>query len=207
LADEYFGWEHERFSLKKLHGVTISSFDSPKNPLRRSILDKKSPDDVKNLTTNVRIVAEALLHYIYDFDGSSDADSLVQNALDVRESSLKSWLALLGRRPRSAQLFTEGAKDPLVLALHGALDHWVHEAKIQVVPVDKKEPEFVMYDWQDEEVMQAAVVKPAVFDLFLAAAITAYLGLIFLLVSHFGTIQTALLSVSGTFGVRKLKIG
>ncbi len=45
---------------------------------------------------------------------------------------------MLGRRPRSAQLFTEGAKDPLILALHGALDHWVHEAKIQIVPVDKK---------------------------------------------------------------------
>lgn len=40
-----------------------------------------------------------------------------------------------------------------------------------------------MYDWQEEETMQAAIVKPAVFDLFLAAVIAAYLGFLFLLVS------------------------
>jgi hypothetical protein len=46
---------------------------------------------------------------------------------------------------------------------------------------DKRDPEFVFYSGQ-EYTMSAYSVKPAIFDLFLAVGIAAYLSVIYLFV-------------------------
>ena len=48
---------------------------------------------------------------------------------------------------------------------------------------DRREPEYVLYD-TPQAVMNVYRVKPAVFDLFLSAAIGCYLGILYLLLNN-----------------------
>ena len=52
---------------------------------------------------------------------------------------------------------------------------------------DRREPEYVLYD-TPQAVMNVYRVKPAVFDLFLSAAIGCYLGILYLLLNNTTTI-------------------
>ncbi len=59
-----------------------------------------------------------------------------QDAVDA--GLLGSWMSFLSSRPRSAQMLTEGPKEPLVADLLNALDHHTHEANLHPVVADKK---------------------------------------------------------------------
>ena len=52
---------------------------------------------------------------------------------------------------------------------------------------DRREPEYVLFD-TPHAVMNVYRVKPAVFDLFLSAAIGCYLGILYLLLNNTTTI-------------------
>ncbi len=87
----------------------------------------------------------------------------------------------LSSNPRPAQLMV--SKDqPVLVTLEKTLSkHLTNEVKMVSIKADKREPEFVFYDGL-KFTMYAYNVKPAVFDLFLAAAIAGYLGIIYLAV-------------------------
>ena len=58
------------------------------------------------------------------------------------------------------------------------LQRYLSEVKVTHLTVDKRDPEFGFYD-QTKGIMTAYSVKPAVFDLFLTATITAYLTAVY----------------------------
>lgn len=92
---------------------------------------------------------------------------------------MSSWLDYLSQSPRAAQLLPPDS--PIVTALYHALSRHLKDVRTHTVTADKRDPEFVFYSGAEYK-MNAYNVKPAVFDLFLAVAIAAYLGVIYLLI-------------------------
>jgi len=186
LGDEFLGWEHERYNIRKLAAFTLSHFANPADPWRRTILDRRKRLNVDALRQNVEIIAEALVNHLYDLPEHESAGSsgLIDARDGIKQEMLESWIDRLSEVPRGSQVLAEaGAKDALIADLLHSLDLHTHEATTLPVNVDKKDPEFVLYGATADKIV-AYRVKPAVFDLFLAALITGYLGLLYFLVMH-----------------------
>ena len=71
----------------------------------------------------------------------------------------------------------------VVKSLTAALSRYTHEVSKVVSTPDRREPEYVLYD-TPQAVMNVYRVKPAVFDLFLSAAIGCYLGVLYLILNN-----------------------
>lgn len=130
LADEYLAWEHERYSIRKIYGFTLSGHKSAKISKRRSILDLNtgSKDRVRNLTRNVQVIAEALMNHVFqlapDFDDVSESSSGIINKnsqssempstslfsdLQVDSNFIQSSFDMLSKYPRSMQNMTSSS--------------------------------------------------------------------------------------------------
>ena len=97
---------------------------------------------------------------------------------------MEAWLNYLTSQPRAAQLLPHDS--PLINALEHAMGRHLKDVRRHVVTADKRDPEFVFYSGA-EYTMNAYNVKPAVFDLFLALGIAAYLGVMYLVVQASAT--------------------
>ncbi|XP_022103016.1 nicalin-like isoform X2 [Acanthaster planci] len=188
LADDLLAWEHERFSMRRLPAASLSHLKIHRDEYRTSILDDRSRVDVDVLARNVKIIAEALGRHIYGISKNSldKQPEIFVDGMGVNRDFLASWVNYLSTNPRPAQLMV--SKDqPVLSTLEQTLSkHLMKEVKMLSIKADKREPEFVFYDGL-KFTMYAYNVKPAVFDLFLAAGIAGYLGLVYLAVMHFST--------------------
>ncbi|KAK2177660.1 hypothetical protein NP493_587g04014 [Ridgeia piscesae] len=178
LADEYLSWEHERFSIRRLPAFTLSHHSTHKAPLRKSVLDVRDSVDKNVLSRNVKIIAESLARHIFNLSHDTDFE-VFADSLKVEPQTIGSWLDYISSQPRPAQSL--GKTSPLVATLQQALAKLLKDVQLHMVKADKRDPEFVFYSGL-EYVMNAYNVKPAVFDLFLALGIAAYLGIIYFLV-------------------------
>uniref|UniRef100_A0A914X155 Nicalin n=1 Tax=Plectus sambesii TaxID=2011161 RepID=A0A914X155_9BILA len=185
LGADFLSWEHERFNIRRLAALTLSHFESPTDPMRRSLLDTPGQVDLDALTANVQVIAEALLRHIYDLpDGASTSSDnsaaiFLDDTAGVQKDRLQSWIERLTSSARASQIVVEtGKKNPLLADFLSTFDHYAHEAQLVPVNVDKKDPEFVLYGAVDDR-LAAYRVKPAVFELVLATLIAAYLGLVY----------------------------
>lgn len=126
-------WEHERFALHRLPGLTLSAWPSVQvaNKLRYSSLDGgplyhiaqnggmhsnrsafRGSVDPRILVRNVRVIAEALARIIFPSEVSSvsmDDTSFIAPQW-VSETDVSALLDLLVSRPRSAQLLEHKLK-------------------------------------------------------------------------------------------------
>lgn len=105
LADVQLGWEHERFSMKRMPGFTISSLKSHKDPLRSTIFVENEERNLQTAQRNAKIIAEALGAYVFGnnngelFSGSSVILSgiyglvMISISLFVYRQSQKNWLS------------------------------------------------------------------------------------------------------------------
>ncbi|ESP03325.1 hypothetical protein LOTGIDRAFT_207615 [Lottia gigantea] len=177
LADEMLAWEHERFSIKRLQAFTLSHLDSHKSPLRSSILDTKENVNVEVLNRNVGIIAESLAAFIYNTSTTS-VSQLFSQSLGPQASIESAMLNYLIQESRCAQLVAP--EHSLITTLQDTMSRYLKDVKISTHKADKRDPEFLFYSGS-QYTMNAYNVKPAVFDLFLAAAIAAYLVMIWFL--------------------------
>ncbi|KPP65768.1 nicalin-like [Scleropages formosus] len=189
LADDTLAWEHERFGIRRLPAFTLSHLDSHRNAVRSSIMDMRPHVDLRKLSRNTKIIAEALARVIYNLTekGAPGDLQIFTEQMQVQEEQLSSVVDWLTTQPRAAQLVD---KDSIVVTtLEYHLSRYLKDVKKHYVKADKRDPEFVFYD-QLKQTMNAYKVKPAVFDLLLAVCIAAYLGVIYLAIQNFGLLYS-----------------
>uniref|UniRef100_A0A4W4FB74 BOS complex subunit NCLN n=1 Tax=Electrophorus electricus TaxID=8005 RepID=A0A4W4FB74_ELEEL len=185
LADDTLAWEHERFGIRRLPAFTLSRLDSHRSVARNSIMDMRPHVDLKKLSRNTKLIAEALARVIYNLTekGTNGDLEIFTEQMQVQEDQLTSLIDWLASQPRAAQLVDKDSS--VVSTLEYYMGHYLKDVKRHFVKADKRDPEFVFYD-QLKQTMNAYRVKPAVFDLLLALCIAAYLGLVYLAVQWEG---------------------
>ncbi|XP_076330796.1 BOS complex subunit ncln isoform X1 [Tachypleus tridentatus] len=196
LAEELLSWEHERFSIRRLQAFTLSHFRSPKVLGRSSIMDRREKVDLEKLARNVRVIGEALAHYIYNLTSEEQQAEIITEGMSVQKEFLAAWLDHLTSQPRSAQLLSASSPSrSLVLTLEQAMARYLKEVKATTFHPDKRDPEFVFYEPM-MTAMNAYSVKPAVFDIFLAIVISGYLCIVYLIVTNFHRIEGTMKQMS-----------
>lgn len=204
LADDMLAWEHERFGIRRLPAFTLSHLPSHRLAQRSSIMDVRSVSlssrhgageppagphvDVKKLSRNTKVVAEALARVIYNLtEKGAPGDLQIFTEQMVQEEHLSAVVDWLTAQPRAAQLVDKDSSVVSTLEYH--LGRYLKDVKRHYVKADKRDPEFVFYD-QLKQTMNAYRVKPAIFDLLLAVCIAAYLGMMYLAIQNFGVLYS-----------------
>ncbi|KAM3620047.1 uncharacterized protein V6R79_017447 [Siganus canaliculatus] len=187
LADDMLAWEHERFGIRRLPAFTLSHLPSHRLAQRSSIMDVRPHVDMKKLSRNAKVVAEALARVIYNLTekGAPGDLQIFTEQMQVQEEQLSAVVDWLTAQPRAAQLVDKDSSVVSTLEYH--LGHYLKDVKRHYVKADKRDPEFVFYD-QLKQTMNAYRVKPAIFDLLLAVCIAAYLGMMYLAIQNFGVL-------------------
>ncbi|XP_036441944.1 nicalin-1 isoform X5 [Colossoma macropomum] len=194
LADDTLAWEHERFGIRRLPAFTLSHLESHRSAARNSIMDMRPHVDLKKLSRNTKLIAEALARVIYNLtEKGTNGDLEIFTQQMVQEEQLASLVDWLTTQPRAAQLVDKDST--VVSTLEYYLGRYLKDVKRHFVRADKRDPEFVFYD-QLKQTMNAYRVKPAIFDLLLALCIAAYLGVVYLAVQHFGVLYSVLRRVT-----------
>ncbi|XP_056894077.1 BOS complex subunit ncln isoform X3 [Takifugu flavidus] len=185
LADDMLAWEHERFGIRRLPAFTLSHLPSHRLARRSSIMDVRPHVDVKKLSRNTKVMAEALARVVYNLTekGTPGDLQIFTEQMQVQEEQLSAVVDWLTAQPRAAQLLDKDSSVVSTLEYH--LGHYLKDVKRHYVKADKRDPEFVFYD-QLKQTMNAYRVKPAIFDLLLAVCIAAYLGMMYLAIQNFG---------------------
>ncbi|XP_066514599.1 BOS complex subunit ncln isoform X5 [Hoplias malabaricus] len=194
LADDMLAWEHERFGIRRLPAFTLSRLESHRSATRTSIMDMRPHVDLKKLSRNTKLIAEALARVIYNLtEKGTNGDLEIFTEQMVQEEQLASLVDWLTTQPRAAQLVDKDST--VVSTLEYYLGRYLKDVKRHLVRADKRDPEFVFYD-QLKQTMNAYRVKPAIFDLLLALCISVYLGVVYLAVQHFGFLYSILRRVT-----------
>ncbi|KAF7703126.1 nicalin-1 isoform X1 [Silurus meridionalis] len=195
LADDTLAWEHERFGIRRLPAFTLSHLETHRSSMRNSIMDMRTHVDLKKLSRNTKLIAEALARVVYNLTekGTNGDLEIFTEQMQVQEDQLLSLVNWLSAQPRAAQLVDKDSS--VVSTLEYYLGRYLKDVRRHFVKADKRDPEFVFYD-QLKQTMNAYRVKPAIFDLILALCIAAYLGVVYLAVQHFGILYSILRRVT-----------
>lgn len=192
LADDLLAWEHERYGIRRLPAITLSAFQSHKDLRRTTIFDRRDTLDLNTLTTNAKVIAQAIARLIYN---NSKIDVLSDHH-GVESESLRAILDHISNQPRSAQLLADKS-NPLVNSLKEILSKYVKDVKVTTLTPDKRDPDFVFYD-VTKSIVHVYSVKPAVFDLFLTIAIVIYLGLVYVILNNFSYVYVSVTKLVST---------
>uniref|UniRef100_A0A673BAB9 BOS complex subunit NCLN n=1 Tax=Sphaeramia orbicularis TaxID=375764 RepID=A0A673BAB9_9TELE len=146
LADDMLAWEHERFGIRRLPAFTLSHLPSHRLAQRSSIMDVRPHVDVKKLSRNTKVVAEALARVIYNLTekGAPGDLQIFTEQMQVQEEHLSAVVDWLTAQPRAAQLVDKDSSVVSTLEYH--LAHYLKDVKRHYVKADKRDPEFVFYD-------------------------------------------------------------
>lgn len=138
LNEDELHWEHERFSLKKISAMTLST--QYNRSYSKSILD----DDISTATLvkNIRVVTETLVRVIYG-GVSEETTDLVTDEQWISEESILAELSLITRYPRSQQLLHH--KHPLFGSFEKTFKKYLQQTRVNKVKADPRDPEFTLY--------------------------------------------------------------
>lgn len=188
LADTFFKFPHERFSMKRVSAFTLSSLRSHTDPIKTSsfvdhastaILNSETELDstiVENVQTNIKILSEALAHFIFNFNSEED-EEIFTGAMSISKRTIQPYIA-----PKSLS-----KSNNVKLAFEKLLKN----VKVTYDVSTDRDPDFVFYDG-DEAKLNVYNVKPAVFDLFLTSIIGCYLFAIYFSIIHFPKIYAVI---------------
>uniref|UniRef100_A0A668U6P4 BOS complex subunit NCLN n=1 Tax=Oreochromis aureus TaxID=47969 RepID=A0A668U6P4_OREAU len=191
LVESTVAWEHERYSLRRILGFTLSHLEDPKSELRGSILDTMSKVDFRKLKRNGIIIAEALARYMYNLSDKVTEYMKTQHT-DIQDSRISSLMSFLTSVPRATQLLD---KEPSHILLVNSLEHefkrYLQQVHRHTFRQDKRDPDITFFDQMSQPIVMYRV-KPAAFDLFLGGCIAAYLGIVYYAIQNFGFLYTKL---------------
>uniref|UniRef100_A0A8C7XA67 Zgc:109965 n=1 Tax=Oryzias sinensis TaxID=183150 RepID=A0A8C7XA67_9TELE len=181
LVESTIAWEHERYSLRRIPGFTLSHLEDPKSALRGSILDTMSQVDFRKLKRNGLIIAETLARFMYNLTDK-----------DFQDSRLSSLMSFLTSVPRATQLLD---KEPSQILMVNSLEHefkrYLQQVHRHTFRQDRRDPDVSFFDQMNQPIVMYRV-KPAAFDLFLGGCITAYLGIVYYSIQNFGYLYNKL---------------
>lgn len=145
LQQSFNKWPHERFSLKRMNGFTLSSVKDYNDPLRTTIFTENSRTSsllesdsdldeqiLDNLVTNTKILAESLASYIFFNSDDDSGDEIFTEPLTITEDSIKPHLA-----PKSLTRSNN---------IKMTFDKFLKNVKVINEKADQREPEFMFYD-------------------------------------------------------------
>lgn len=186
LADNFFKFPHERFSMKRISAFTISSLKSHTDPLKSSMFIDHSSTSVlssdsvlesaitENIQTNIKILAETLASFIFNF---SDDEEIFTGSMTITEKTFKPYVA--------PKLLSKSNNLKL------AFEKLLKNVKVSYDLSTERDSDFMFYDGEEAK-LDIWNVKPAVFDLFLTSLIGCYLFAIYFIVLHFPKIYTVI---------------
>ncbi|CAF1248990.1 unnamed protein product [Adineta ricciae] len=198
-TSDFVAWEHEKYSWAKLPAFTFSHLNSSKSCSHSSISDVYGEVDLASIERNYQYISDALIRLIFNKTDVS-FPIIDQNYLLSDQQSdydqvtfTKQWLTFLTNYSRTPSLLTK--THPVVLALEQYAHRYLSNVVKTTIRPNKKDPEFVFFDGDDDQGRQLYVyrIKPAIFDLVLAIFIAIYLGLVYLVAAHWSTIISVLL--------------
>lgn len=181
LADVFFKFPHERFSMRRVSAFTLSSLRSYSDPQKTSsfvdhastaILESDTQIDeiiMENIQTNVKILAESLASFIFNFN-SDEEEEIFTNSMAITKNTITPHIA-----PKSLSKSNN---------IKSAFEKLLKNVKITYDISIERDPEFVFYENEDAK-FNLYNVKPAVFDLFLTSLIACYLFAIYFAIIHF----------------------
>lgn len=192
-ASDFVAWEHEKYSWAKLPAFTLSHFNTSKTCSHASISDVRDEIELASIERNYQYISDALIRLIFN-KTDLDLSIIDQNYLLSNQQSdydqitfTKQWLTFLTNYSRVSSSLTK--THPIVLALEQYAHRYLTNVVKTTIRPNKKDPEFVFFDGDDDQGRQLYVyrIKPAIFDLVLALFIAAYLGLIYLIAAHWSS--------------------
>lgn len=164
-----------------------------------SISDVRDDVELKTIERHYQYISDALIRLIFNKTdiGLSIIDQ--NHLLSDQQSNYdqmtftKQWLTFLTSYSRAASLLSK--THPVLLSLEQYANRYLTNVVKTTIRPNKKDPEFVFFDGDDDQGRQLYVyrIKPAIFDLVLAIFIAAYLGLIYLITAHWSTVMSVLL--------------
>lgn len=189
LADAFFKFPHERFSMKRISAFTLSSLRSHTDPLKTSMFTEHASTSVvdsiktelnsaitENILTNAKILSETLASFIFNFN-DEEAEEIFTGSMTITERTIKPYI-----QPKSLV-----KSNNLKLAFEKLLKN----VKITYDVSTERDPDFMFYDGEEAK-LNIYNVKPAVFDLFLTSLIGCYLFAIYFIVLHFPKVYTVI---------------
>nr|XP_039257642.1 nicalin-1-like [Styela clava] len=185
LSADTLAWEHERYSIRRLPAVTLSSLESFDETARFSVMDQRGTVNDDTLMQNIRIINEAVLRYIYNVPTDNE-DRISHGDYEVHNEYVSTWLDYLASQPRPEQDMHE--KHPVVTSLESVFQKHLKNVQKVSFKADKRDPEFVLYDGLQRQ-MSASMVRSAVFDLYLSVIIASYVTLVFFAISKFSVVR------------------
>jgi hypothetical protein len=194
LADIFFKFPHERFSMRRVAAFTLSSLRNYNDPLKTSsfseyssspIVDSNtvlSEQIVKNIQTNVKILAESLAEFIFDSDEIED-EEIFKGPMEITPQTIKPHIALKSLSKSNN--------------LKLAFEKYLKNVKVSYEVSIERDPEFMFYEGEEAK-LNIYNVKPAVFDLFLTSLIGCYLFAIYFIILHFSKVYSVVSKVAYT---------
>lgn len=185
IETEKFDWEHEPYFNNRISALTLSHFSTAdhvsRNVLTNDVDPKKKIHDLKIFNWRIQIITEALVSYIFGLNveswcteelHQSDNCHVIQpfDAIQT-ESAVRALMST----PRPAVSLPSN----LINDLHRLVRNYCHKTEKRVfTPTDLQ-----LYGVHTDQIV-AQIVKPALFELVLAAAISAYIFVIYNLSAH-----------------------
>lgn len=152
LAEEVLSWEHERYRLRRLPALSISSLKSPNFENRNTMSDYASDVKVDKLCRNIELIAESLARIVLN-SPQDFKTSFFKDDLSVSQSLVTSLLTKFSSQSRAQQLLLTTLSgpsnfkvSPLLENLSALLKKYSKRTRFHHFRLDSKEPEVVFYD-------------------------------------------------------------
>uniref|UniRef100_A0A914M9B3 BOS complex subunit NCLN n=1 Tax=Meloidogyne incognita TaxID=6306 RepID=A0A914M9B3_MELIC len=181
LGADKLVWEHEIYNIRRIHSLTLSNFEKFDDAERNSMLDTPKQLDYSILESNARLISSSLISFVFNLDSNlctnlketkEECSLLLNELINVDRKRLAVWIKLFGSKPRP----TNTLQLQLIANLQQVVKKFSHTSLVSEVVIN----DFVLYEIV-EDTLTANIVKPAIFELLLAAGICVYLYGIYIL--------------------------